>query len=132
MTQLNNLYFGIKLFSLSYSSRKNRKLETYNLFDFAKVKWSVAKYVTMTKEEKRYLFSDSLHFCFGDVFGRCEYEYFIRPKVSDKYDEVETNVFQMYVEPNANLLMEMVNSVSINSAKKYLREEKLRRKNVSA
>ena len=132
MAQLDNLYFGVKLFELSNVKQYGHKLETYNLFDFSRVKWSVARYVTMTDEKKKSLLSDPLHFCFGDTWGRCESEMLIRPLVSDEEDTLKTDIFQMYVEPNANLLMEMVNSVSVNSAKKYLREQKLGRKNVSA
>ena len=127
---INNLYFGIKLFSLSYSSKQERKLEAYNLFDFSRVKWSVARYVTMTKEEREVMLLDPIRFCFGDVWGRCEYEYLIRPMVGDDEDEIKTDVFQMYVEPNAEYLMGLVNRVTKTSAKDYLREERkrLRRK----
>lgn len=125
---IDKAYFGIKLFSLSYSSKENRKLETYNLFDFANVKWSVARYITMTEEEKKYLLSEPLHFCFGDVWGRCQYEYIIRPMVSTEDDEMKIDVFQMYVEPNAEYLMKIVNSISVNSAKEYLKEERRKRR----
>lgn len=126
--RLDSLYFGIKLFSMSYSNKEERKvLKTYNLFDFSRVKWSVAKYVTMTKEERKSLLTDPLHFCFGDIWSRCEYEYIIRPTVSDEDDEIKIDAFQMYVEPNADYLMSLVDSVSLNSAKTYLRKEKKRR-----
>lgn len=107
---------------------KERKLETYNLFDFVKVRWSVAKYATMSEEERKSLLSDPLWFCFGDVAGRCEYEYIIRPMGSEEEDEKKVDVYQMYVEPNAEYLMKIVNSVSVSSAKKYLSEERKRRK----
>lgn len=126
---LDELYFGIKLFSLSYANENERTtLKTYNLFDFSRVKWSVARYVTMSDKEKKTLLSDPLHFCFGDVWGRCEYEYLIRPMVSDNKGEVKTDVFQMYVEPNAKYLMSIVNRITKTSAQKYLREERKRLK----
>lgn len=127
---LNEAYFGIKLFSLSYSSHKERKIETYNLFDFLRVKWSVAKYVTMSEEERKSLLSNPLRFCFGDVAGRCEYEYIVRPMVSKEEDEKKVDVFQMYVEPNADYLMSIVDNISVSSAQKYLREEKKRLKGI--
>lgn len=124
---IDKAYFGVKLFALSYSSHKERKIETYNLFDFGRVKWSVARYVTMSKEERESLLSDPLHFCFGDVAGGCEYEYIIRPMVSKEEDEKKVDVFQMYVEPNADHLMSIVDRISVSSAQKYLREERRRR-----
>lgn len=124
---LNKAFFGVKVFSLSYTNN-GRKLETYNLFDFAKVKWSVAKYVTMTNEEKKYLLSDPLYFCFGDVWSRCQYEFLIKPMVGGSEEEIKTDVFKLYVEPNAEYLMKIVDSISVSSAKKYLSEERKRRK----
>lgn len=125
-TKLNNLYFGIRLFSLSYNNKSERKLETYNLFDFARVKWSVATYVLMSKNEKQAMLSSPLHFCFGDMWGRCEYEMLVRPMVSEEKDELKTDIFQMYVEPNKEFLMRMVESISKNSAREYLKAERKR------
>lgn len=134
--KLNDLYFGIKLYPLSYSSKdKLKELTTYNLFDFGRVKWSVAKYVTMSEEEKKALLTrDPLLFCFGDVWSRCEYEFVVCPwggldendKVSDVGIKVDT--YEMYVKPNAKLLMDMVNSVTVNSAREYLRKDRKRLK----
>lgn len=133
--KLEDLYFGIKLYPMSYSSKDELKeLRTYNLFDFGRVKWSVAKWATMNDKEKKELWSDPLMFCFGDVWSRCEYEFMVCPwggldendKVTDVGIKVDT--FEMYVKPNEKLLMEMVNSVSVNSARKYLREERKRLK----
>ena len=124
---IDKAYFGIKLFSLSYSSHKERKIETYNLFNFSKVKWSVARYVTMSKEKRKDILSNPLRFCFGDVAGRCEYEYAIRPAVSKEEDAKKVDVYQMYVEPNAEYLMNIVDRISVRSAQKYLREERRRR-----
>lgn len=131
--KLDDLYFGVKLMPLSYNSKEGRtELKTYNLFDLSRIKWSVAKYVTMTDTE-RSLLHNSLMFCFGDVWGRTEYEFIVCPwpygdgeGVSDNGQKVDT--FTMYVEPNAKLLMDMVNSVSVSSAKKYLTEWRKRYK----
>lgn len=133
--KLDDLYFGVKLFPLSFDSQEGSKnLTTYNLFDFGRVKWSVARWATMNEKERKEIFSDALKFCFGDVWSRCEYEFVVSPwgglGENDKVVDVGTKVdtYQMYVEPNADLLMKMVNSVSVNSAKKYLAEERKRRK----
>ena len=131
--KIDDLYFGVKLMPLSYSSKEGRtELKTYNLFGFSRVKWSVASWVTMSDEEKKNITSP-LHFIFGDVWGRTEYEFIVCPwpygdgeGVSDNGQKVDT--FTMYVEPNARLLMDMVNSVSVSSAKKYMTEWRKRYK----
>lgn len=130
---LDSLYFGVKLLPLCYSSKSERnELKTYNLFDFYGVKWSVAKYVSMTPEERKLLSSEPYMFCFGDVWGRTEYEFIINSwpySDDDKIsDGIKVDTFQMYVEPNAEYLMSLVNSVSVSSAKAYLREERKRLK----
>lgn len=125
--KIDDLYFGVKLMPLSYNSEEGRtELKTYNLFDFSRIKWSVAKYVTMTDTE-RSLLHNSLMFCFGDVWSRAEYEFLICPwpyKDGEFVEQVgqKVDIFTMYVEPNAKLLMDMVNSVSVSSAKKYMTE----------
>lgn len=136
--KIDDLYFGVKLMPLSYSTEKGRmklgrrRLDTYNLFELSKVKWSVARWVTMSDEEKKEI-TNPLHFIFGDVWSRTEFEFVICPwpygdgeGVSDNGQKVDT--FTMYVEPNAELLMNMVNSVSVPSAKKYMTEWRKRYK----
>ena len=77
--KIDDLYFGVKLMPLSYGSEEGRiTLKTYNLFEFSKVKWSVARWVTMSDEEKKNITSP-LHFLFGDVWGRAEYEFIVCP-----------------------------------------------------
>lgn len=124
---IDKAYFGVKLFELSYSSHKERKIETYNLFDFGRVKWSVAKYVVMGKEKRKSLANNPLRFCFGDTAGRCEYECIVRPMVSKREHEKKVDIYQMYVEPNADYLMSIVGRISVSSAQKYLREERRHR-----
>ena len=131
---INKLYFGVKLFPMSYPSKsKLDKLKTYNLFDFGRVKWSVARYVTMTDKERKSLMSDPVHFCFGDVWSRTEFEFVACPWPYTDKDTIENSgvkvdTYQMYVEPNADYLMSLVNRVSPTSARIYLREERKRRK----
>lgn len=128
-TQLDKLYFGVVIDSLSFSSLKNRKLETYNLFELGRVKWAVAYWVASDDEFKKE--HDLIRWCFGDVWGRCEYEFIVCPwpyKDGETVEEAgaKVDIFQMYVEPNKQILTEMVNSVSAASAKRYLSEERKR------
>lgn len=132
-TKLSALYFGVKLPSLNYDSRSKREFVTYNLFGFAKVQWAVASYVAKTPEEKKKI-ENPLFYCFSSVWSRCEYEFVVCPWGSldndDKAVEVGTKVdiYGMYVEPNAEHLMELVDNVSVSSAKKYLTEGRKRYK----
>lgn len=127
---INDLYFGIRMPQMSYSSsREKNTLKTYNLFDFSRVKFSVARWRTMNDEDKK-LITNPLGFCFGDTWGRTEFEWVVNTwpyKDDEKVENGEkVDVFQMYVEPNADLLMNMVNHVTTTSAKKYIAEERKR------
>ena len=130
---INNLYFGVKLFPMSYSSKiELNRLETYNLFEFGSVKRMVAKYATMTNDEKKILVSDPLRFCFGDVWDRTEFQFIVYPlfstdKMINTDNGVKVDTWSLYVEPNADYLMSLVNSVSPTSAKAYLRDEHKRK-----
>lgn len=131
---INRLYFGIKLFPMSHTSKGELNgLTTYNLFDFGRVKWSVARWVTMSDKERKGIMSDPLHFCFGDVWGRTEYEFIVCPWPYTSEDTIEksgvkVDTYEMYVKPNADYLMSLVNRVSLTSARAYLRDERKRRK----
>lgn len=124
---INDLYFGVRMMTMSYSSRDERtRMVTYNLFDVSRVKWSVAKWVTMSDEDKRRIM-DPLAYMFFDVCGRTEYEMIVCPwpyndgeTVADAGQKVD--VYEMYVKPNRMLLLDMVSRVSKSSANAYLRE----------
>lgn len=124
--KIDDAYFGVC--NLDF----NGEISTWNLFDNLRVKWSVAKYVSMTPEERKLLSSEPYRFCFGDVWGRCEYEWIVNRWPYSEEDKVtdgkKVDVFQMYVEPNKDYLMEIVNKISVTSAKNYLREERKRYK----
>lgn len=127
--KLEDLYFGVKLYEMSYSSREERKIVTYNLFDSYRVKRSVASWVVMKPEEKEK--HEFLPWCFGDTWGRTEWEFIMCPwpygeneLVSDQGEKVD--IYGMYVEPNAGLLRDLVDRVTVSSAKKYLAEDRRR------
>lgn len=129
MTDINDLYFGVRLLSISYSNDERKKLKTYNLFDFSRVKKSVAMWVAKGPEFQKE--HDFLRWCFGDVWSRTEYEMIICPWPYRDSDTIEdagqkVDTFTLYCEPNEGLLRKMVDDVSVSSAKKYLREERRR------
>lgn len=119
---LNDLYFGIRLYSPSYSSREGQKLETYNLFGFHRVKMSVAQWVTCPEIRATH---DLPSWCFGDVHWRAEFEYEIAPLFGEPE---KIDVYEMYVVPNRKLLTDMINKVSLSSATKFITEERKRRR----
>ena len=92
------------------------------------MKWSVAKYITMTDKEKRQLLcKDPLAFCFGDVWSRSEYEFMISPWPYHSGDKIEDyghkiDIFEMYVRPNEKILMDIVYRISKTSAIEYISE----------
>lgn len=123
---INSLYFGVMLPSFNWSSRDSRSvLEKHNLFGFSKVKLSVAIWVANGPEfQKEHEF---LPWCFGDVRARTQYEYIVCPWPYSDEDTIENSgrkydTYALYVEPNAELLEDLVSRVSVSSAKTYIRE----------
>lgn len=117
--KLTDLCFGYKIYDLSYTSEKERKISTHNLFDSSRVLYSVAIWVTMSEEEKKKY--DALSWCFSDVRGRSEYEFVMSPWAGGGEPQ-KVDIYQMYVEPNRELLLDLVSRVSKASAQAYLRE----------
>ena len=107
-------------------------LHDWKLFDNLGVKRAVASWVLKSKSEQSQI-PDPLHYLFGDLWSRCEYECVICPwpfkdgakvaEIGEKYD-----VYTLYVVPNASLLLEMVENVSATSARKWRAEENRRLK----
>ena len=82
------------------------------------------KKVRSEEEKKKH---DALSWCFADVRGRAEYEFIMSPWVGGG-EEQKVDIYQMYVEPNRELLLDLISRVTPNSAQTYLREERKRRR----
>lgn len=123
--KLEDLYFGYKQFGMSYDNTNTRSIKTYNLFDSSRVLRSVAMYVLMTPEQRKERVKDPLSWCFNDVWGRYEYEFMMSP-LGGGGEPQKVDIYQMYVEPNRELLLDLVSRVTKSSAKKYLSEERKR------
>lgn len=119
--KITDLYFGYRNYSMSYSSKNGRQVETSNLFGSARVLRSVALWVLMPEEEKRK--HDALSWCFMDVRGRAEYEFMMSPWAGGG-EEQKVDIWTMYVVPNGELLVDLISRVTPNSARVYLREER--------
>lgn len=136
-TKLKDLYFGVVLYEFSWSGKDKRQLKTYNLFDSLRVLRSVAYWVVESHKYPKFAQThDFLKWCFGDVRARAEWEFIVCPwgglQEEDRVVDVgiKVDTYRMYVEPNAKHLRELVDSVSVSSAKKFLAEERNRYRQV--
>lgn len=114
---IEDLCFGIRLFDFN-----SGKLKTENLFQSSRVMHSVAVWLTMPDKLRKQ--HDLIRFCFGDTSGHVEYEMYVRDvivKPSERDKLTKVSVYEMYVLPNADYLTSLVNSVSVSSAKRWLR-----------
>lgn len=97
-----------------------KELEVHDLFASGRVAYSIARWAIMTKEERKGL-NSQLSWCFGDVWGRAEYEWIVSdwPRQANGH---KIDVYQAYVEPNKKLLLDMVNSVTPADARHWFKE----------
>lgn len=125
---LTDLKFNVMLWDLSTDKPK-----VYNIFHNANVLRSCALYKTgkYAKFAKVITDSDWLHYCFGDLRSKVEYEfvfgYLFRDKDGNAIGE-KTDVYAAYVEPNRHILQRMLDEVTVVSCKRYLAEERKRYK----
>lgn len=114
--KLMDLYFGYKMVEL------NGELSTKNLFGSMRVLHSIAMYRTNPNMD---LLTDPFEFCFGDTRSRCEYEFQVCqwPCLDDSNPTLtKVDVYTMYAKPNKDYLMSLVESVSINSCREFLKK----------
>lgn len=121
--ELTDLYFGYKNYAMSYAGGEKRELESHNLFQGSRTLQSVAMWVLMPEEEKKK--HDALSWCFIDVRGRAQYEFMVSPWVGEGKPQ-RVDIWTMYVEPNKELLLDLVFRVSPDSARAYLKEREKR------
>lgn len=125
--KITDLYFGAKRMDFNTD-----KLVTFNIFNHTGVLESVARYVTKKDTDAYYknkTDDEILFILFCDYWSRCEYEFLVTPWASadDNKKEVKVDVFEMFIKPNKRVLLDMVNQVTVNSARTWLREERKRR-----
>lgn len=117
--KLDELYFGVMRINFNTG-----KLEQANLFGSLKVLRSVALYATR-KSQLHYFEKDPLSWCFADVRCRCEYEMLVSDLTDCNFEKYD--LYELYVKPNAELLMKLVNSVDPKDARKWLQNDNKRR-----
>lgn len=108
---LKELYFGCVIYDFN-----SGEIKPFNLFNSLRVLRSIAIY----KTRKGIKIDNPLRFCFFDLFGRVEYEFEIGGPFSNKTRKI--SLWDLYVVPNKELLMKMVNEVNEDSCKKFLKE----------
>lgn len=121
-SKIDDLYFGIK-----YWEFNSKKLVETNLFKCGRIKWNLAKYITIKNDEKKskmYKIDDPLLFIFGDVWSRCEWEFLVGGLFNEENVEKQS-VYDMYVKPNRDILLSMVDEITLRDAKRYLKENKI-------
>lgn len=123
----NKKYINIndlEFYAMNYDFNSN-ELKPFNIFHSHRVMRSIATWVA----GKAMKDADLISWCFSDLRGRCEYEMIVSPwPPKDEGFEEKVDVFTMYIKPNQNLLIEMINKVSVSSAKNWLKEDNKRRK----
>lgn len=109
----NDLYYGI-----CNMDDNTGEMKSYNVFDIYRVKRAVADWVMM-KDERKAEIEDPIRYCFGDVWSRCEYEWIVTPWPPRDNQGEKVDVYDMYIEPNRALLMDMLDNVSLKSAREW-------------
>lgn len=112
-TNIDDLYFGI-----CSMDQNTEKMVSYNIFDIHKIKRAVADWVMMSDKRKSEI-EDPILYCFSDVWSRVEYEWVVSPWSSKDGEKQKVDVYSMYVEPNRALLMDMLDNVSLKSAREW-------------
>lgn len=118
--KIDDLEFNVMIQDGNWTRGQRIKLRKFNVFHSTRVMRSVAMWVAGKVPKDR----DFLHWCFGDLAYRTEYEVVVSswPPVENSEDKFD--VYTLYIEPNAKLLREMVDKVSVNSAKNWLKNNK--------
>lgn len=123
-TDIRDLYFGVVI---PTEVGGKVKYNTQNLFGSVRVLTSVARWATMKPERKKEI-SNPLFYLFGDTWSRVEWEFLVCPFITRTYTRErpleKVDVYKMYVQPNAELLLAMVENITKSSAEKYLRKSK--------
>ena len=117
---IKDLYFGC----LNYDFN-TKKMEPFNLFRSLRVLRSIAIYRTRKDELEKDTWLgefDPLRFCFGDLWGHVEYEMAVGGLFDDEPEKL--SLWDLYVKPNAEYLMSLVDSVSVESCERWLEEHK--------
>lgn len=115
--RIQDLYFGVML------PVWNGKpvLEPGNLFDCTCIRYWAAKYRLRHEYGESRLTTNPVSYIFGDIWGRAEYGWIVAD-LTESTSDMKVGLYEVYVEPNKELLLNMINECSENSAREYIRE----------
>lgn len=105
-----DLYFGVAKVSPTTGD-----LHYCNIFNSIKVMRCVAFYIAKSPKVV-----DPLEFCFGDTKDKMECEMEVRGMYRDHW--FHTDIYNMYVVPNRDYLLNLLSKVSKKSAEKWLKD----------
>lgn len=111
--KIDDLYFGVR-----YYDSNSKEMITANVFDLGRTRYWLAKWILYPKRYSMPLFQ----FVFADFRGKCEYEWLVSGLSGS--ENIKTDVYTEYLEPNEERLMEMMGKVSANSCRNYLKKWK--------
>lgn len=115
--KITDLDFGYMQFD-----HNTGELTRHNIFSNVSVMRRIAQWVTMPSSCHKAVL-DPISFCFLDYWSRCQYEFVIKPWEGEG-EEQKVDIWTMYIVPNKDILLDMINKVSTNSARKWLKEER--------
>lgn len=119
--EIQDLHYYVKRWDMS----RNEFVDN-DVFSYFRVQKGIAIYVAEGYEplflpEESDREDAAFNFIFGELYARVEYEFCISPLFGE-LDWAKTDVYTFFLKPNQKMLMEMVKSVSKESAEKWLKE----------
>lgn len=132
---INDLEFQVTFPEMSWTKNERRlELTVGNIFDYGDAKKWIAEDILAIHADKptkrqQYLLKQierdtqeqRLFHYFGFCWSRVQWEMNISRAFENEPSE-KICVFDLFLRPNASLLLSMIDSVSVRSAKKYLRD----------
>ena len=113
-------------FYISYWDFNKKELKVANLFELSVVRYGVARYVLeMAKDEpSEWAINDRCLYVFHDLWSRCEWELAVCGIVDVDDDENwrKVDMVSLFIRPNEELLFDMIDEISVNEARRCIRE----------
>lgn len=100
---------------------RNGQLKFINVFKHPNVAWWVAKWRTSKAFRDSYRQHDPFFCCFCDFWSRAEFELVVQGFLSNDEGH-KMDVYEMFLKPNKIAIWQIIESISVNSCREYLRE----------
>ena len=100
----------------------NGRIKLYNIFQSSRIKQSIATYrAGWMKNTER---NDWCRWCFGDTYGRVQWEFgFGAPfeNLDGTWETTKQDVYTLFIEPNKEILKKMVDSIPLQECLDYIK-----------